>query len=250
MNKSSQNKRKNKNHNNNNVRSAPSNQRTSTQSRSKGPRNPGPPMGPAPSQQPQNRPAVNLNKIRKNSVQKVLMEILFKTNLQFQKHVGPVDMSVLNVPEGGVSQSIRKSMAVTDSPRPVPGGGRPRPKPRAVKKLPQVKALWEYKGQDLDEISFEEGDTFDLIAEGIRTGFIKPLKYKQKYFQQMTLVGGKEQLMGKLDFFLEVMLKKFDLTKGKVHSKKTNHKYEFSHLVGGSSQFFTIVFFSFFTCPN
>ena len=176
------------------------------------------------------------------------MEILFKTNLQFQKHVGPVDMSVLNVPEGGVSQSIRKSMAVTDSPRPVPGGGRPRPKPRAVKKLPQVKALWEYKGQDLDEISFEEGDTFDLIAEGIRTGFIKPLKYKQKYFQQMTLVGGKEQLMGKLDFFLEVMLKKFDLTKGKVHSKKQN-KCEFSHLGGWSSHFFfvfTIVFFLFY----
>ena len=28
-------------------------------------------MGPAPSHQPQNRPAVNLNKIRQNSVQKV-----------------------------------------------------------------------------------------------------------------------------------------------------------------------------------
>merc|ERR1712130_215927 len=130
-----------------------SSQSNQFQSRVKGqgPRNPGPPMGPAPSHQPQNRPAVNLNKIRQNSVQK--------------KQVGPIDMSVLNVPEGGRSQSIRQSMAVTDSPRPVPGGGRPRPKPRAVKKLPQVKALWEYQGQDLDEISFEEGDTFDLIAE-------------------------------------------------------------------------------------
>ena len=37
----------------------------------------------------------------------------------------------------------------------------------------KVKALWDYKGQDLDEISFEEGDIFDLIAEGKKLHLLK-----------------------------------------------------------------------------
>ena len=49
--------------------------------------------------------------------------------------------------------------------RPVPGGGRPRPKPRAVKNLAQVRALYDYEAADVDEISIKEGDTFDLIQE-------------------------------------------------------------------------------------
>ena len=71
-----------------------------------------------------------------------------------KKSLGPVDMSVLNVPQGGVSKVVRESMAVS-SERPIPGGGRPRPKPRqkSVMSLPKVRAMYDYEAQDLDEIS-------------------------------------------------------------------------------------------------
>merc|ERR1711911_19772 len=79
---------------------------------------------------------------------------------------GKVDMSVLNVPDGGVSRSVRQSMAMEpQQQRPVPGGGRPRPKPRAVKSLPKVRALYDYEAADVDEISIKEGDEFELIQE-------------------------------------------------------------------------------------
>ena len=73
---------------------------------------------------------------------------------------------MLNVPDGGVSRSARQSMA-SEPPqqRPVPGGGRPRPKPRAVKSLPRVRALYDYEAADVDEISIKEGETFELIQE-------------------------------------------------------------------------------------
>mgnify|MGYP001198162684 FL=1 len=65
-----------------------------------------------------------------------------------------------------MSRSARQSMATEpQQQRPVPGGGRPRPKPRAVKNLPQVRALYDYEAADVDEISIKEGDTFDLIQE-------------------------------------------------------------------------------------
>ena len=58
-------------------------------------------------------------------------------------------------------------MAVS-SERPVPGGGRPRPKPRerSVKSLPKVRAMYDYEAQDLDEISLLVGEILDLVKEG------------------------------------------------------------------------------------
>ena len=51
--------------------------------------------------------------------------------------------------------------------RPAPGGGRPKPKPRASRlATPRVRALFDYDAQDLDEISIREGDVFDLLKEG------------------------------------------------------------------------------------
>ena len=74
-------------------------------------------------------------------------------------------MSVLNVPDGGMSRSVRQSMVSPAQQRPVPGGGRPRPKPRAVQSLPRVRALYDYEAADVDEISIKEGDTFELVQE-------------------------------------------------------------------------------------
>ena len=59
--------------------------------------------------------------------------------------------------------------------RPVPGGGRPRPKPRAVRSLPKVRALYDYEAADVDEITIKEGEVFELIQEREWQGH-------QKYF--------------------------------------------------------------------
>ena len=77
-----------------------------------------------------------------------------------------MDLSVLNVPDGGMSRSARLSMASEPAQqRPVPGGGRPRPKPRAVRSLPKVRALYDYEAADVDEITIKEGEVFELIQE-------------------------------------------------------------------------------------
>eukprot|EP00092_Neocalanus_flemingeri_P052340 GFUD01061174.1.p1 GENE.GFUD01061174.1~~GFUD01061174.1.p1 ORF type:complete len:1149 (-),score=317.13 GFUD01061174.1:56-3502(-) len=125
--------------------------------RGRGSFNPGPPRGPAPSQQPQHRPTVKLNRNRVNSMKSAT-----------KKSLGPVDMSVLNVPQGGVSKTVRQSMAVPTE-RPVPGGGRPRPKPRerTVVALPRVRAMYDYEAQDLDEVSLKEGEVLELVKEGM-----------------------------------------------------------------------------------
>lgn len=49
------------------------------------------------------------------------------------------------------------------APKPVPGGGRPRPnlKPSQVR----VKAVYDYQSQDADELTLKEGDLIDLIKE-------------------------------------------------------------------------------------
>jgi len=140
--------------------------------RGRGGFNPGPPRGPVPSQQPQHRPKVQLNRNRVNTMKTAN-----------KKSMGPVDMSVLNVPQGGVSKTVRESMAVTTE-RPVPGGGRPRPKPRerTVVSLPRVRAVYDYEAQDLDEISLTEGEVLELVKEDDSGWWTGKAKGKEGYF--------------------------------------------------------------------
>ena len=89
-----------------------------------------------------------------------------------QKQIGKVDLKVLEVPQGGHSSTVRQSfMTELSGPRPVPGGGRPRPKPRnALKNVVRVKALYDYDSQENDEISIKAGDIFELVREGKSAG--------------------------------------------------------------------------------
>ena len=50
--------------------------------------------------------------------------------------------------------------------RPSPGGGRPKPKASPKPKLPQCSCLYAYDAQDTDELSFNEGDVIEIVAEG------------------------------------------------------------------------------------
>ena len=56
----------------------------------------------------------------------------------------------------------------TQNSRPAPGGGRPKPKPAKPAKpaLPKCRCLYAYDATDTDELSFNEGDTIEIIKEG------------------------------------------------------------------------------------
>ncbi|XP_041843648.1 myosin IEb [Melanotaenia boesemani] len=68
------------------------------------------------------------------------------------------DMGFMKVPEqGAAGLQRRRSKEV----KPVPGVGRPKPKPRS----PQCRALYAYDAQDTDELSFNADDIVEILSE-------------------------------------------------------------------------------------
>uniref|UniRef100_A0A673A6K2 Osteoclast-stimulating factor 1 n=1 Tax=Sphaeramia orbicularis TaxID=375764 RepID=A0A673A6K2_9TELE len=67
------------------------------------------------------------------------------------------NLDFLNVPDQGMSGKQRKKSI---SQRPPPA-----PKPHSRPQGPQCRALYQYIGQDTDEISFEVNDVFDLVKQ-------------------------------------------------------------------------------------
>lgn len=52
--------------------------------------------------------------------------------------------------------------------RPVPGVGRPKPQPRTHG--PRCRALYQYVGQDVDELSFNVNEVIEILMEGVYAG--------------------------------------------------------------------------------
>ncbi|XP_036377073.1 unconventional myosin-If [Megalops cyprinoides] len=77
-----------------------------------------------------------------------------------QPQTGNLDF--LNVPDQGVSGMQRKKSISQNRPPPAPSS-RPKPQPRP--QGPRCRALYQYVGQDVDEISFEINDIIDLLSE-------------------------------------------------------------------------------------
>uniref|UniRef100_A0AAQ5X9I6 Osteoclast-stimulating factor 1 n=1 Tax=Amphiprion ocellaris TaxID=80972 RepID=A0AAQ5X9I6_AMPOC len=68
------------------------------------------------------------------------------------------DMGFMNVPDqGAAGLQRRRSKEV----KPVPGAGRPKPKPRT----PHCRALYAYDAQDTDELSFNADDVIEILTE-------------------------------------------------------------------------------------
>ncbi|XP_051930286.1 unconventional myosin-If isoform X1 [Hippocampus zosterae] len=67
------------------------------------------------------------------------------------------NLDFLNVPDEGMSGKQRKQ-SIGQRPPPAP---KPQPRPQG----PRCRALYQYIGQDTDEISFEYNDVFDLVKE-------------------------------------------------------------------------------------
>ncbi|KAM6041466.1 unconventional myosin-If isoform 1-T1 [Chlamydotis macqueenii] len=71
------------------------------------------------------------------------------------------NMDFLNVPDQGVAGMQRRRSL---SQRPPPAR-RPKPQPKAA--VPRCQALYQYIGQDVDELSFNVGDIIDILLEDI-----------------------------------------------------------------------------------
>ncbi|XP_038138343.1 unconventional myosin-If [Cyprinodon tularosa] len=67
------------------------------------------------------------------------------------------NLDFLNVPDQGMSGKQRKR-SISHRPPPAP---KPQPRPQG----PRCRALYQYIGQDTDEITFEANDVFDLVKE-------------------------------------------------------------------------------------
>ncbi|XP_008296564.1 myosin IEb [Stegastes partitus] len=68
------------------------------------------------------------------------------------------DMGFMDVPDqGAAGLQRRRSKEV----KPVPGAGRPKPKPRT----PHCRALYAYDAQDTDELSFNADDVIEILTE-------------------------------------------------------------------------------------
>nr|CAD7408549.1 unnamed protein product [Timema poppensis] len=73
------------------------------------------------------------------------------------------NQNFMRTPESGMSGEKRASLS--SGVKPVPGGGKPRPAMRPKPSLPKCKAMFDYTAQDLDEISFKDGDIIEIIKE-------------------------------------------------------------------------------------
>ncbi|NXW10760.1 MYO1F protein, partial [Fregetta grallaria] len=71
------------------------------------------------------------------------------------------NMDFLNVPDQGVA-GMQRRRSLNQRP---PPAGRPKPQPKAA--VPRCQALYQYIGQDVDELSFNVGDIIDILLEDI-----------------------------------------------------------------------------------
>lgn len=58
-------------------------------------------------------------------------------------------------------RSMQRRRSLSQRP---PPAGRPKPQPKAA--MPRCQALYQYIGQDVDELSFNVGDIIDILLEG------------------------------------------------------------------------------------
>ncbi|TRY67144.1 hypothetical protein TCAL_02955 [Tigriopus californicus] len=126
-----------------------------------------PPSHPAPAFQPRFRPSVKLQSTERPTdlLAQLKRSQSSASQIKRQESSKPFpdqNMNYLQTPEGGQALRLRDSIK---GQRPLPAGGRPKPKLKQINARPKVRALYEYKAQDVDEIDISIGEEFDLVEE-------------------------------------------------------------------------------------
>ncbi|XP_063220851.1 unconventional myosin-Ie-like [Bacillus rossius redtenbacheri] len=132
-------------------------------------RAPPPPSEPAPPNQPKLPPGVRLPALavaRRPAmpVPSASPSYGVVSQQRQQKTALRHDDSFLRTPEPGVAGEKRASLT-RDVVKPLPGGGKPRPAMKPRPELPRCKAMYDYTAQDLDELSFRDGDVIEVVKE-------------------------------------------------------------------------------------
>ncbi|NXO02092.1 MYO1F protein, partial [Rhinopomastus cyanomelas] len=86
------------------------------------------------------------------------------------------NMDFLNVPDQGVA-GVQRRRSVGQRP---PPARRPKPQPQVA--APRCQALYQYVGQDVDELSFNVGDVIDILLEDISGWWKGRLRGKEGLF--------------------------------------------------------------------
>ncbi|XP_041087041.1 unconventional myosin-If-like isoform X1 [Polyodon spathula] len=89
------------------------------------------------------------------------------------------NLEFLNVPDQGVAGMQRKKSISQHRPPPAVTG---RPKPQARPQGPRCRALYQYVGQDTDELSFNVNDVIDILNEDISGWWRGKFKGKEGLF--------------------------------------------------------------------
>ncbi|OWF39023.1 Unconventional myosin-Ie [Mizuhopecten yessoensis] len=105
-----------------------------------------------------------------------------------QKKAKKINEAVMNnnnnfmqTPDAGYSGVQRNKSSMK---KPSPAGGRPKPPaaPKPKPAFPQCRCLYAYDAQDVDELSFNEGDIIDLVKEEATGWWTGKLRGKQGLF--------------------------------------------------------------------
>uniref|UniRef100_A0A4W4GFC1 Osteoclast-stimulating factor 1 n=1 Tax=Electrophorus electricus TaxID=8005 RepID=A0A4W4GFC1_ELEEL len=88
------------------------------------------------------------------------------------------NLDFLNVPDQGMSGMQRKR-SISQRPPPAPTS-RPKTQPRPLG--PRCRALYQYAGQDVDELTFDVNDVIDLIKEDVSGWWIGRIHGKEGLF--------------------------------------------------------------------
>ncbi|CAM1154211.1 MYO1F (predicted) [Pycnogonum litorale] len=96
-----------------------------------------------------------------------------------KNHAESGSQDFMKTPDAGLAGEQRRT---SQSKKPVPGGGKPKPPTKPKVLNPRGKALYEYDAQDTDELSLNVGDVVEILKEDASGWWLGKLRGKEGLF--------------------------------------------------------------------